>query len=447
MAAFVGLSGPAPCETLTDALSLAYQTSPDLKAARASLDARNELRPQALANWLPTVRFTGQATRTVNSVPRALSGYRVNDAVPQFNLAWPITTGGGEYAKLHQAEHLIRQERAVLLESEETLLVDVATAYTAVLADEEQLHYQTQNRDRLRQAASNIGRLVAIGDRTAADLALAQARLAQAESAIAALRGQLQEDRASYQKVVGQLPATLSPPKPLTVLPPTLDEAVALAELSNPVLVAADFAERAARDGIAIADALLLPTLSLSAYWQRDLMTTQQRLPAVNGAFDQAFVGLKLTVPFYQAGTEYSDIREAKKTAAETLFKKDSARRTAVAAATQSWARREAAISQIAADSAHVVAAQTAVANYERQLSAGLATVLELLDSYQELISAQIALSKSQQARILADFQVLAAIGGLTARSLHLPVHYYDAKGDYKEIKWKIFGLSVRQID
>jgi len=271
--------------------------------------------------------------------------------------------------------------------------------------------------------------------------------LAQAESAIAALRGQLEQNRANYRKVVGEVPGTLHPPKPLTILPDTLEEAVALAKRANPALVAANFAERAARDGVAIADALLLPTLSLSTYWQRDRRAARQRFPAVNGAYDQAFVGLQLTVPLYQAGSEYSRIREAKKIAAQTLFQRDTALRAAVAAVATAWARREAAISQIASDQAQVAAAQAAVAAYERQLSAGLATVLELLDSYQQLIGAQIALSQSQQARIIADFQVLSTIGGLTARSLQLPVRYYDEKGDYDEIKWKIFGLSIRPID
>lgn len=452
VAAYLGATVPAPCQILTDALSAAYETSPDLKAARAALDARNELRPQALSNWLPTVRVTGQGTRAVNSVPTAppqfpLQGSRINDAIGQANLAWPITSGGGEFAKLRQAEDLIRQQRAILLESEESLLANGATVYTAVLADEEQLHYQIVNRDHLRQFASNIARLVAIGDRTAADLALVQARLAQAESAVAGLRGQLKEDRASYRQVIGEYPGTLHPPKPLTILPSTLEDAIALAERSNPNLVAADFAEQAARDGVAIADALLLPIVSLNAFWQRDLRTTQQRFPTVNGAFDQAFVGLQITVPLYQAGAVASQVRQAKKTAAQSLFQRDSALRAAVAAVKQSWARREAAIAQVESNSAQVAAAEAAVANYQRELGAGLATVLELLDSYQQLVGAQIALSQSRQVRIVADFQVLSLIGGLTARSLHLPVRYYDAKGDYDEIKWKIFGLSIRNID
>ena len=47
-------------QTLTQALAEAYNTNPQLLAQRALLRATDEQVPQALANWRPTVNFTGQ---------------------------------------------------------------------------------------------------------------------------------------------------------------------------------------------------------------------------------------------------------------------------------------------------------------------------------------------------------------------------------------------------
>jgi outer membrane protein len=389
----------------------------------------------------------GQETRTINSLPRDLPGNRINDRIAQPNLTQPITSGGGEFAKLRQAEDLIRQQRATLLQSEETLLANAVVAYTAVLADQEQLAFQIAYQERVRQATSTIARLVEVGDRTGADLAFAQARLAQAKASVATAQGQLDQDRATYVQVIGEAPGALKPPEPLTILPQKLDEAVVIAQDSNPNVVIADFAERAARDGVDIATSALLPSLSLNAFWQNDFRTTRQIGPVLNGPFDQGFVGLQLTVPLYQGGAEYSQIREAKKTAAQLRFQTDSARRAAIATVRQVWAQLETAQASITFNLEQVAAAQGAVAMYQRQLAVGLVTVLELLDSYQQLVGAQIGVSQARQSRIVADFQVLSAIGGLTARSLKLPVSYYDPKGDYKEVKWKIFGLSVQKLE
>src|SRR5271167_589772 len=62
------LAGPAPAsaQTLTEALAEAYRTNPQLLAQRALLRATDELVPQALANWRPTVAFTGQTGYTVS---------------------------------------------------------------------------------------------------------------------------------------------------------------------------------------------------------------------------------------------------------------------------------------------------------------------------------------------------------------------------------------------
>ena len=58
MAALGG--GTAWAQSLTQALAEAYRTNPQLLAQRALLRATDGLVPQALANWRPTVAFTGQ---------------------------------------------------------------------------------------------------------------------------------------------------------------------------------------------------------------------------------------------------------------------------------------------------------------------------------------------------------------------------------------------------
>ena len=52
---------PAAAQTLTEALSYAYNNNPQLLAQRALLRATDEQVPQALSGWRPTVNFTGQA--------------------------------------------------------------------------------------------------------------------------------------------------------------------------------------------------------------------------------------------------------------------------------------------------------------------------------------------------------------------------------------------------
>jgi outer membrane protein len=68
----------ASAQSLTEALAEAYRTNPQLLAQRALLRATDEMVPQALANWRPTVAFTGQTGYGVSAEsaaagPRAYS--------------------------------------------------------------------------------------------------------------------------------------------------------------------------------------------------------------------------------------------------------------------------------------------------------------------------------------------------------------------------------------
>src|SRR5947207_11791102 len=66
IAAF-GAGVPASAQSLTEALAEAYRTNPQLLTQRALLRATDELVPQALANWRPTVAFTGQTGYAVSA--------------------------------------------------------------------------------------------------------------------------------------------------------------------------------------------------------------------------------------------------------------------------------------------------------------------------------------------------------------------------------------------
>ena len=69
-------------------------------------------------------------------------------------------------------------------------------------------------------------------------------------------------------------------------------------------------------------------------------------------------------------------------------------------------------------------------------------TVLDVLNAEQELLNAQVSLVTSQRDAIVAAYQVLAAGGVLTAKSLGLKVKLYDPLDHYNDdaAAWIGFG-------
>ena len=438
--------GGANADTITDALSAAYLSNPDLKAAGEALNVTNEQRPQALAGWLPTIQITQGATQQNYSPPgRFGPGYRLRDTPTSVQIVQPITRGGSEFARLRAAEDNIRAQRAALLSAEQTVLFNAASAYLSLWANTKILQYRTVNRDALRHLVSAIEQLVAVGDRTLADQALAQARLAQADANVDLARTAVDQARAVYLQVIGTVPGSLATPRSLSGMPPRLQDMVSVAQLSNPSVVSAYYADKAAAEQVKVQIGALLPSLSVQAN------TTQDRYDydpsGRNGLYTTANMTLQLTVPLYQGGAEYSAVRAAKKTELQLRYQLDSARTQAISTVQQTWAQREGNQAALSGLTTQVRAMTVAVDQYQRELAAGLRTILEVVDGYQDQVNAQIQLVQTQQSRIQNDYALLQSVGGLTARSLALPVQYYDPTGDYKRTKWRIFGLSVNQDD
>src|SRR5215467_11602762 len=115
--------GSAGAQTLTQALAEAYNTNPQLLAQRAVLRATDEQVPQALANWRPTVNFTGQVGGTRSAVtlatPSRMSSYStLYSNSLNLTATQQIYSGGRTAAQTSQAINLVESQRAQTLATE-----------------------------------------------------------------------------------------------------------------------------------------------------------------------------------------------------------------------------------------------------------------------------------------------------------------------------------------
>ena len=72
----------------------------------------------------------------------------------------------------------------------------------------------------------------------------------------------------------------------------------------------------------------------------------------------------------------------------------------------------------------------------------GARTVLDILDAQQELLDSRVSLVRAQRDEIVAGFEVLAAIGRMTARGLGLSTAPYDVEQHYREVRGKLWGFG-----
>ena len=431
--------------TLAQALAMTYSSQPALQAERAKLRSTDETVPQALSGWRPQVVMAGTFGYG-DGVSRAYTerlgivNSRVDRdiATAQATVTQPLYTGGRTQANVNRARNQVMAERATLLGQEQTSFLNTVNAYVAVIQYQQVLALNINNEQVLKKQLQATNDRFRVGEITRTDVAQAQAALAGATAQRQVSEGNLATARGTFQQIIGVLPPTdLVEPQPILLPLKTEQDAVAMAAANNPNVIAALFNNAAAKDAVDVAFAQLLPQVSLQGQtFQQN--NTSSRTSSANGY--QAVV--QLSVPVYQGGSEYSQVRQAKQSEQQYNRLVDDARATAVQNAVNAWETLVAARASADSLRSQIRANEVALEGVEREAIVGSRTTLDVLNAQQTLLSSRTNLVQSLAQVVNASFQMAASVGRLTARDMHLPVPLYDETAYYNEVKNKWGGLG-----
>ncbi len=432
----VGVAASAAnAETLQEALTAAYLNNPDLTGERANLRATDEGVPQALSGWRPTVTLTGEAGRE-----RLESRGRSEDLDPisgSATVTQPLYRGGRTRAETDSAEALVEAGRENLRSVEQDTFLDVITAYMDVLRDEAVVQLNGNNVKVLRRELEASEDRFRVGEVTRTDVAQAEARLARAVSDLEAAEGELISSRATYTRVIGNVPTDLQPPPPLPEPPASEETAVEIALNENPAILAAMRTEESSMHDIRVASGQLLPTLSLEG----QATHSQDTVTRDSNSESYSVVG-QLSIPLYQSGVVYSQVREARQVNNLRRIQIEDARRAVRESTVQAWEGLQTARAQIISNREQVRANQIALEGVIQEAQVGSRTTLDVLDAEQELLDAQVDLVRTERNEYVAAFGLQAAIGRLSFESLGLTVDPYDPSANYSRVRNKWFGTD-----
>ena len=430
--------GAAQATTVRDALVTTYLTSPRLEAGRSELRQVDELVPQALAGYRPSLFLNGELTGERSTIRQNRQVFEQNRLGRSVNmtLRQNLYSGGGTQAQVSQAENQVRAQRARLYGLEQQVLLDAVDAYTAAYRDQQVLDLALNNEQRLKRQLEATRDRFEVGEVARTDVAQAEARLSRARADVEQAKADLASSRAFYERVVGEAPSNLTEPKVLEDLPKTESETRAIAA-QNPDIVAATFDLYAARDNVDVQFSSLLPSLDLQG------VVEYSDSPTANVEWGRtAALGLNLSVPLYQGGGEYSRVRESRQRVRQQRDLLESAHRSVQELVTASWERLLAASAAIEALQSEVRANQIALEGVQQEALVGARTVLDVLDAEQELFTSQVNLVRANREETLASYQLKLAVGQMTVEGLRLPVEPFDAEAYYDRNRTRLFGVS-----
>ncbi|MEF3366291.1 TolC family outer membrane protein [Methylocystis sp. 9N] len=445
----------ATAETISSALARAYSENPDLNEQRADVRAHDEDVSGAWAGLRPNANIQANVSTQSSNLKIPIRLPVLNQRVPYtfsdtytgyprgatLNVSQHVFDGGRTENSVRRAESGVFESRALMQLSEQETLRNGATAFMDVLRDAAILSLRKSNIAVLNLQLHDTQKRYESGDVTNTDIAQSEASVSHARSDYFAAEAQLKSSSAVYRQIIGVEPKRLEPASSIErMLPNSVKEAIDIALLEHPAVVASLHRVDAAESAVKVAEGSLLPTLSVNAQVSQQY---DSFLGLPGSRQFAAGVGAALNVPLYQGGSEYSSIRKAKEIREKARLNADAQRARIRANVVTSYSLLDTARSQIKSDEATVKAAELALKGVREEAQAGQRTTLDVLNAQQTLLNARVNLVISQRDRVVASYAALASIGRLNAEALNLNVARYNPVVHFEQVKDKWFGVST----
>ncbi len=294
-------------------------------------------------------------------------------------------------------------------ESAEFTGLDAIEAYLDTQRHRERVELAANNVAVHRSRLGQVQQRAQAGGGNIADVRQAEARLANAESTLVELQGNLQDAESRFIRVVGQAPDTLDEVAiPADAMPADVDTAVNTAVEASPTVAFARQDIKTAEADVKQQEASLYPDirLELSASGDDDA-------DGLNQTQYDASALVVFRYNLYRGGADTARIREFKWRQAEAIDAMHTQERKVSDDARVSWTAIEVSHANVEILNREVDAQAKTVSVYKQQFEIGQRGLLDLLDADNDLYLSSDNLITARYAEIFANFRLLATMGAL----------------------------------
>lgn len=399
--------------TLEEAIQAAIIYHPRIQRDEALERAAEQEIDVSYARYLPRVDLDSSIGYEATNSPvtrGAVGGSR--DFLRYDNsarLTQRILDGGATPGLVASARANHRATRGDLRETSELIAVDVVQLYLNVLRDQDFVRIAEDNVAAHEEITERIRGLAEAGRGSDADIAQADSRLALARATLEERRGGLRDVVARYIETVGEAPENLQPARaPEYGEPQSVDEAIAIAMQENPSVQATAARVDQAEHDIRVARANYYPRFDAEVFGTAN--DNVNGTPGTNNDFNARVRGQ------WNVFNGFGDVArvraaEMERNAAEGTLGDESRRireETRVV-----WDALETARARVVPLREHVGAQERTLEAYRGQFDVGRRSLLDLLDSQNELFQALTQLSDAEFDLAVAEYELIFVTGRL----------------------------------
>ncbi|WP_038174300.1 TolC family outer membrane protein [Vibrio pacinii] len=406
----VALSFPAHSQTLEQAVALTITTNPEIKASYNEFRSKYFDAQASTGAYMPKLDLdAGVGYEAVDLASGTENELTRKEAT--LSLTQLIWDGSATLNDIDRTAADAESVRFQLLSAAQDIALEVTKIYLDATKAYEILALSESNLAVHKDIYRDIKKRVDSGIGSTADLSQVEARLAKAHGNLLAAQNNLFDVHTQFKRFVGQSPQGLTFPRAdQTAIPYTIDEALNEAFNAHPVIKIAQADVDSARFQYDQSKGVNYPTLSIEAN-----QTWRDDAGGIEGSSDEFSAMLRMRYNLYNGGSD-SDRSES---AAYQLNKakdfRDRTFRSVEEGLRLSWSALDLTVQQKEFLADHVDSASDTVVAYGKQYRLGKRTLLDVLNTENELFEARKGYLDAKYDEQYAKYRVMNATGNLLA--------------------------------
>lgn len=406
----MGFSGWAAAASLQEVVAENIEQNPQIQEALHNYAATLQGIRQAKAGYYPTIDATLGYGYEWTDKENGVQDVELNRREARLNLNQMIFDGFATSSEVDRQQAISASRASALKDQAQQYVLGSSRAYLEVLRREQLLTLAKESLYNHVKIYDQIKRRSESGMGTLASIQQAEGRLALAEVNMLVAENNLRDSKASYMRVVGQpAPESMeSFDSSAMMLPETVEDAVSKGLAMQPVAALAQADVEAAMAQREAAKSRMYPRLDLEVErrWDEDV-------DGVEGSDEDLTAMLRLRYNLYNGGGDKARIRQTEYQIGEAQAIQRDAQRQIQESVELSWNAYDTLQRQLEYLERHVISSEDTRNSYQKQFDIGQRSLLDLLDTENEVFSAKNQLAEARIDAEIAKLRILTGTGEL----------------------------------
>ncbi|WP_394243173.1 TolC family outer membrane protein [Vibrio astriarenae] len=395
-------------QTLEQAVAHTIKTNPSIKAQYNEFISKRYLRESSGGQYLPSIDLDAAiGTQDLERDAWDFGDYTGNEV--SISLTQLLWDGNATLNDMDRTAADAESVRLQLLADAEDIALEVARIYLDATQAFELLALSEGNLRTHKKIYSDIKKRVDSGIGSTADLSQVEARVAKAHGNLLAAQNNMYDVHTEFTRVVGQAPQGLIYPRAdNNFIPRTLQDAIDIAFDDHPVIQVSHADVDSAKFQYKQSKGVNLPTFTIEAS-----QTWRDDMDGVIGSDDEASIMLRMRYNLYNGGSDVANQDNFAHQLNKAKDLRDSAYRQVEEGLRLAWSGLELTQQQKLFLADHVDSASSTVVAYEKQYKIGKRTLLDVLNTENELFEARKEYLDAKYGEQYAKYRILNATGVL----------------------------------